>query len=208
MAEGRDVDTVVKDIENVLESNAPEDQIEKEIRYIFAKKFSKEFSGLQSSSRDASNKSVANLDDLPDTVLLKIFSSFELPELCHVALVCKHWLWIVYDSELWRYVDLSKYKQINERHIVNLIQARLSPLLKSLDLSNREITPVIMNELSEHCQQLDTLVLQNCLMQDSQTDEISNLSTVPEKLVRLDVRNFKQGPKNLNIKISYILGLE
>ena len=136
-------------------------------------KFSKEFTELD--KKESGNKTLASLGDLPDTVLLKIFSNFSLPELCHIALVCRHWLWIVYDSELWRYVDLSKYKQINEGHIVNLIQARLSPLLKSLDLSNREITPVIMNELSEHCHQLDTLVLQNCLLSENESKEVINL---------------------------------
>ena len=189
--ETKDVYPMIKDIENVLESTAPEDAVEKEIKSIFVKKFSKEFTEL----KHTSNKdTVASLSELPDTVLLKIFSNFSLPELCHIALVCKHWLWIVYDSELWRYVDLSRYKQITEGHIVNLIQARLSPLLKSLDLSNREITPVIMNELSEHCHQLDTLVLQNCLLsEEAQQNEVGNLASVPEKLVRLDVRNFKQG---------------
>ena len=195
MEEIKDVDTVVKDIQNVLEATAPEDVLEREIKSIFERKFSKEFSSSMKSGDGSCSSSLAHLDCLPDTVLLKIFSNFSLPELCHISLVCKHWQWIVYDSELWRYVDLSHYTQITENHILNLIQARLSPLLKTLDLSNREITPVIMNELSEHCHQLDTLVLQNChLQQDTLPPEsLTNTSSVPDKLVRLDVRNFKQG---------------
>ena len=191
MEEIKDVDTVVKDIQNVLEATAPEDVIEKEIKSIFERKFSTKFT---QNNTNESDTCMANLDCLPDTVLLKIFSNFSLPELCHISLVCKHWCWIVYDSELWRYVDLSRYKQITESHIVNLIQARLSPLLKTLDLSNREITPVIMNELSEHCHQLDTLVLRDCLLPaESTSNEMVNVSSIPDKLVRLDVRNFKQG---------------
>lgn len=187
----KDISSLIVDIENVIESQPHDDIISQQVESVFMHKFSNEFRGEASSNTD-----ITRLSNLPDTILLKIFSNFSLPELCHIALVCKHWLWVVYDSELWKYVDLSGYSKITEKHIISLINARLSPLLKTLDLSNREITPVIINELNDNCQQLDTLVLQNCDFSSSASSsdhEIKLKSTVPDKLVRLDIRNFKRG---------------
>ena len=58
--------------------------------------FSQEKSGYNHEENDIP----ALFEELPDSVILKIFGNLTHPELCHVALVCKHWLWIVYDSEL------------------------------------------------------------------------------------------------------------
>jgi len=130
--------------------------------------------------------------------MLKIFSNLSQPELCHIALVCKHWLWLVYDSELWKYVDLSRFKKISEAELVNLIQARLSPLLKTLNLSNCEITPIVLHELTDNCQQLGTLVLHNSKFkvdesEETSLEEIVKKLPVPDKLVRLDIRNLNGG---------------
>lgn len=132
------------------------------------------------------------LSALPDTVLLKIFSNLTHPELCHIALVCKHWLWVVYDSELWKFVDFSRCNKVDEKTIIQLIQSRLSPLLKTLDLSNCSFSPNIVQELTDSCQQLDTLVLQNCDLTSTLENKLNCLS-VPGNLTRLDIRNFKAG---------------
>ena len=135
--------------------------------------------------------------DLPDSVLLKIFSNLSHPELCRIALVCKHWLWIVFDSELWKYVDFSQCNNVTEEHVLNLIRSRLSPLLKMVDLSNCPVTPIVFHELTDNFQQLETLVLQNSSYKED--DDTTKVNTelqrvsVPENLIRLDLRNFKAG---------------
>ena len=138
------------------------------------------------------------LSALPDTVMLKIFSNLSQPELCRIALVCKHWLWVVYDSELWKFVDLSRFNKIQEQDILNLIQVRLSPLLKTLNLSNCPITPIIIHELTDHCQQLNNLVMKNCDLEISEENRVSLLS-VPDNLIRLDVRNSTAGYQFMHV---------
>ena len=132
--------------------------------------------------------------DLPDSILLKIFSNLSHPELCRIALVCKHWLWIVYDSELWKYVDFSQCANVTEQHLLNLIRNRLSPLLKMVDLSNCAVTPVLFQELTEK-QNLETLVLKNSSFKQDEEEEENNMQLIsaPDNLIRLDIRNFKAG---------------
>eukprot|EP00112_Aurelia_sp_Birch-Aquarium-sp1_P006458 Seg1713.6 transcript_id=Seg1713.6/GoldUCD/mRNA.D3Y31 product="F-box/LRR-repeat protein 7" protein_id=Seg1713.6/GoldUCD/D3Y31 len=130
-----------------------------------------------------------NILELPDTVSLKIFANLAQPELCRIALVCKHWLWIVYDSELWRHVDLQEFRNIDEDCMVRLIQTRLSPLLRTLNLGQCSITPMIFNELTDNCRQLATLSLKNSTL-DLSVDTESNQLSLPANLTRLDMRNF------------------
>ena len=153
--------------------------------------FSQEKSGYNHEENDIP----ALFEELPDSVILKIFGNLTHPELCHVALVCKHWLWIVYDSELWKYVDLSKFSNITEQDFLHLIHARLSPLLKTLDLSNCKVTPVILHELTDNCPQLNTLVLQNSLFSVENENAENSVQDIilPDHLVRLDIRRFKGG---------------
>jgi len=115
--------------------------------------------------------------------------------------VCKHWLWIVFDTELWKFVDFSRCNNVTEEHVLNLIRRQLSPLLKMVDLSNCPVTPIVFHELTDNFQQLETLVLQNTSFKDdrpNKEDEETNFNqlqkvSVPENLIRLDVRNFKAG---------------
>eukprot|EP00794_Sanderia_malayensis_P020540 gene20540-22561_t len=131
--------------------------------------------------------------DLPDTVVLKIFANLSHPELCKIALVCRHWLWIVYDSELWKHLDLQNFHCIDESNIINLIQTRLSPLLRTLNLSNScRITPLLINQLTDNCRQLATLSLQGCKWDilNQQSDTCVMEMSVPKNLQRLDLRDF------------------
>ncbi len=129
--------------------------------------------------------------DLPDTVALKIFANLSHPELCKIALVCKHWLWIVYDSELWKHFDLEKFHCADESHVINLIQTRLSPLLRTLNLGHYKITPLLINELTSNCRQLSTLSLQGCHWISTQEGESTfPQPSLPENLTRLDLRDF------------------
>ena len=130
-----------------------------------------------------------NILELPDTISLKIFANLAQPELCRIALVCKHWLWIVYDSELWRHVDLQEFRNIDEECMVRLIQTRLSPLLRTLNLGQCSITPTIFNELTDNCRQLATLSLKNSIW-DLSADAQSSQLSLPANLARLDMRNF------------------
>ena len=127
--------------------------------------------------------------DLPDTVILKIFANLSHPELCRIAIVCKHWLWIVYDSALWEHLDLQQFHKVDEDCIVNLIQTRLSPLLKTLNLAKCSITPMLFNELTENCKQLSTLSLQGCSWDVAKEEQDLLELSIPDKLTRLDIRN-------------------
>ena len=135
--------------------------------------------------------------DLPDSVMLKIFSNLSQLELCKIALVSKHWLLIAYDSELWQHLDLSRLEDISQDTIIRIIQTRLSPLLKGLTLSNCVVKPVVFNELVVKCPLLEYLNLRDCIWDPSTDDCYVTKLLFPKRLARLDMRNFGHGYSSL-----------
>ncbi len=141
---------------------------------------------LTAESLSSGSEESAGILDLPDTVVLKIFANLSHPELCKIALVCRHWLWIVYDSELWKHLDLQKFHCIDEENIIDLIKTRLSPLLRTLNLGSCRITPLLVNELTDNCKQLSTLSLQGCSWDVMEHQPGAVELSVPHNLTRLD----------------------
>lgn len=169
---------------------------------------------------DVAQNDQITLGALPDSVMLRIFGNLSHPELSQVALVCKHWMWIVYDTTLWKVLDLSDRNKIDENTVIRLLQQRLSPLVKSLNLSNCCFSPTIFKELRD-CTKLDTLVLQNFALKEKGEEEIgesddvpsSNSSihsppivenqlenlSIPDNLTRLDIRNVSEGYRFMHV---------
>lgn len=56
------------------------------------------------------NTSKVNLQDLPDDILLSIFTYFSCEQLCQViGCVCRHWYLLSRNPTLWKYIDLSNH---------------------------------------------------------------------------------------------------
>ena len=99
--------------------------------------------------------------DLPECLILQIFSKLSRVELLRISLVCRSWLRIVYDRNLWQVVGVNESCKNPEECIRFLIDKQLSPFVKMLDLTNCIFTPSMGQEINDHFPQLETLIIQN-----------------------------------------------
>jgi len=113
-------------------------------------------------------KSVENeaspFDDLPEELILNIFSFLTLKELCkHVALVCKLWLYYSRCPLLWQRLSLLETSRITSlEELSEFIQSHC-PLLKHLYLQPRtELTLHGCNILAQSTPHLQSLSLSFC----------------------------------------------
>lgn len=125
--------------------------------------------------------------DLPDTVVLKVFSYLDEYELCNVAAVCASWRRIAYDSSLWTRVDLRRYNsRLDNLRLIKLIRTRFAPLITSLNLGSYTVSTQIFQALCKYCPKLKVLGLEGVTF-------IGNFSvysnSFPHGLRRLDIRH-------------------
>lgn len=103
------------------------------------------------------------INQLPDKILLEIFSYLHLSDLCHLARVCKAWRLLAYDGRLWSRVSLRP--EFNGLHVHNidaliaLISVRFGATLRYIELSAELVTPAVLHELANRCQNLKNLTL-------------------------------------------------
>lgn len=97
------------------------------------------------------------LDELPDELVVKIFSYLTTKELCqHVARVCRKWRQISLDHSLWKILDFSSYSKLSNLNLLWVI--RRAPLLKRLVLSGRmNITHAVVAIVTESCPMLQQI---------------------------------------------------
>lgn len=100
--------------------------------------------------------STPDMDCLPDSIVLQVFSYFPQTQLCHLALVCKRWKRLVYDGSLWRQVSLHRMKSYD---IDNLMGNPIGRQLKKLVFWKCSVSPDNLVTLSEFCPQLQELYL-------------------------------------------------
>lgn len=124
------------------------------------------------------------MDQLPDCVLLKIFSLLRRTTLCQLALVCKQWRRLAYDCSLWRFVNLHRLKPY---HLDKLIGARLGRQLKKVTFWRCSITFENLFFLSEACPQLQEIILRNNTLKQQRQKNYGKL-LFPELRV-IDARN-------------------
>ena len=111
-------------------------------------------SGLERNQSSNTPVVSVSLSQVPDEVLLQVFSFFLPVELCrHVTLVCKCWHRLAYDDSLWRKLDLSCLR-VSGFQLCQII-LRVSGAVRYLDISGMmHLTNAEMAIVAEHCPQL------------------------------------------------------
>lgn len=142
---------------------------------------------------------MTTIQDLPQEVLLKVFSYFKPHELCrHVVPVCRDWHSLAFDKSLWHRLDLSKLATSGRYMISGLdlcrLVLRVPVSIQELILHGmvEELTPAELVVIAENCPELTYLDLGfvgtvNCSV-------INSVLTSCPKLQYLNV----EGCKNVN----------
>lgn len=99
----------------------------------------------------------ANVDHIPDELLLKFFAFLSPVELCrHVTAVCKRWHRLAYDSSLWRRLDISTWR-MNGPQLCQIV-LRVPGAIKYLDMSGLEnLNNEEMASVAENCPDMTDL---------------------------------------------------
>ena len=111
--------------------------------------------------------------DLPDEIMLKIFSYFTRTDLCrYVAPVCQTWLAYARDSTLWEEITEAEFRNVTSALLVKVITSWCS-LLKVLDLKGRSnLDKSDIRAIFSSCPLIEKLSFAFC---DQVNDEIMKL---------------------------------
>lgn len=124
------------------------------------------------------------IDNLPDKVLLRIFSFLSHREILKYAVVCKKWNLISQDSRLWGFVSLrpeiSGLHVEREDHMLQLIATKFGNNLRYLELNADLVSPNVLVDLAKKCANLTHLLLD--FAQASQLHDFTDLGAFPTKL--------------------------
>lgn len=103
------------------------------------------------------------ISEMPDKILLQIFSFLKHKELGKIARVCKRWRLIAYDSRLWQAVSLRP--EFSGLHInsiealLALINIRFGNTLRYIELPCELITAPVLHDLANKCPNLRYMTL-------------------------------------------------
>ncbi|XP_066217129.1 F-box/LRR-repeat protein 12 isoform X6 [Saccopteryx leptura] len=121
---------------------------------------------------------MATFSDLPDSVMLEIFSYLPVRDRIRLSRVCHRWKRLVDDRWLWRHVDLTLYTVTGMRPKVmwHLLRRYMASRLHSLRLGGYlfsgshapQLSPALMRALGQKCPNLKRLCL-----------HVADLSMVP-----------------------------
>ena len=124
-------------------------------------------------------------------MLVKIFQRLDIRSLIRCSTVCTQWRDLIYDSCLWKQVDLTNYRwSLDCNSLTHLIRTRFQPCLRSINLSGFSLTPKILTRLAEDCVNLKAMILETatfqCFENNSQT--AATEPKFPKSLAYLDLR--------------------
>ncbi|KRX52847.1 putative F-box/LRR-repeat protein, partial [Trichinella sp. T9] len=175
---------------------------------------SQEMTKVQTLREDFDPYAVANnlmeMDQLPNKVLLHIFSHLSHKEILKSARVCKKWRTLAYDSRLWKRVCLRpvygglqllnlyfknnakwemlilEYSWVSSMEaLLALISARFGPSLTLMELQTDQITAPVLHELATKCPNLQYLTLD--FSSATQLHDFADLQTFPARLHSLTI---------------------
>lgn len=108
-------------------------------------------------------KQCCNISDLPDEIILKVFSYFTPTELCrYIAPVCVSWLTFARDGTLWEEITEKEFKDVSSDLLVKVITSWCS-LLRSVDFKGRsEMTISDFEAVFKSCPQIETISFAFC----------------------------------------------
>jgi len=129
-------------------------------------------------------KAPSCISELPDKVLLRIFSFLSHREVMKYSVVCKKWRMVAQDSRLWGFVSLrpeiSGLYIPNQDMLLKLIANRFSSNLRYLELPCDLITREVLQELANKCPNLTHLLLD--FSHGAQLADFSELNAFPTKI--------------------------
>ncbi|KAK7872166.1 hypothetical protein R5R35_001731 [Gryllus longicercus] len=100
------------------------------------------------------------IDDLPDEILVEIFSYLTFEELVHsVQYVTSRWQEVTHDAQLWRHLAYSPSWRESDGQIASVLQQ--TPKLQTLILSQRGVRSTVLNTFMESCPNLKRLEFNN-----------------------------------------------
>ena len=125
------------------------------------------------------------MEDLPESILLKIFSYFRTSELVRVSRVNSDWRRVAYDKHLWQKVSLAN-KNVTDLTLRKLIRNVFSSRLAYLCLAKINISSRTLHLLRKNCRRLETLILENATFYESYK-EFSETDYFPTNLKELNI---------------------
>lgn len=127
------------------------------------------------------------MENFSTCTLAKIFHWLDIRDLIRCSKVCKKWNELVYDSCLWKRVDLTDFSwTLDSSRLVGLINNWFKPCLRSLNLFGFSITPDILNQLAIDCPNLKALALESTIF--VKFENLKYTPKFPNKLAYLDLR--------------------
>ncbi|XP_063435100.1 F-box/LRR-repeat protein fbxl-1-like isoform X2 [Mytilus trossulus] len=103
------------------------------------------------------------IHQLPEKLLMKVFSYIKHQDYGKLARVCKKWRMIVYSTQLWKNVSLRpEYGGLHVNSIeilMQLIGIRFGNTMQTIELPSELITAPVLHELSNKCPILKNMTL-------------------------------------------------
>ena len=152
-------------------------------------------------SEEEHRTTIFTIFDLPDEIMLKIFSYFSRTELCrYVAPVCETWLAYARDSTLWEEITEKEFRNVATDLLVKVIISWCS-LLKVLDLKGRtDIDENSLRAIFASCPLIENISLAFC---DQINDQMMKLFS--DNCPNLKFVNF-EGCKISDSSLIYLFG--
>ncbi len=145
--------------------------------------------GMSLSMPSAPPQSLMTIQEVPDMVLLKIFSFLRVPDLCKIMRVCRRWRLLACDPQLWQTINLRPdYNGIQISSVdtlMRLITTRFGSSLRYLELPCDLITVPVLESLSSEAPQLRFLTLD--FSNAMQLHDFNDLGGFPSNLYYLCV---------------------
>ncbi|VDD93995.1 unnamed protein product [Enterobius vermicularis] len=131
-------------------------------------------------------ESKTTIEKLPDRVLQLIFSYLSAQEKLRVSQVCRKWKSLVNQPSLWQFVSFRPnyggLQVVNQEYFQRLIASQFTEL-KIAELATDLITPNVLHEMANKCQNLHTLTLD--FSNAMQLHDFTDLQSFPSRLICL-----------------------
>ena len=148
------------------------------------------------------------MNELPDSLVLRIFTHLNMVDLGRASRVCHKWKRITYDQSIWRSVNLERHaRTLDDKSFQLMVKSRLSVSLRQLNLSNCAVSSKMLRQLAKSCKNLQSVIFgKGSKLVNSSTDEVNfppNLELLELRPARGDFTFLKRIPRHFT-KLKYL----
>ena len=148
------------------------------------------------------------MNELPDSLMLRIFTYLNMSDLGKASRVCRKWKRITYDPSIWRSVNLERHaRTLDDKSFQLMVKSRLGPSLRHLNLSNCAVTSKMLRQLAKSCKNLHSVIFgKGSKFVISNNDEVNfppNLELLELRPARGDFAFLKRIPRHFT-KLKYL----